>query len=117
MLQFNFSLEYTKTGLFGLKIGNIYYGFGIKKAKISEKQSEKLLKDLVEVENDMAQSRFQMTNDRNTIYLGFLRIWYTQRMPVKLDVVDPYTREAKLEQKAEHYNDYKDREKRWTDRR
>ena len=116
MFTFNFILEYSKKG-FGIKLGSIWYGFRLQRAKISEKQSKELLDELVKIENDMAKPRFQMSNDSNTIYTGFMRIWWRQKSTIQTDVVEPYTRESKLEQKAQHYDDYKNRDERWDDRR
>ena len=63
----------------------------------------------------MAKPRFQMIDDTSTLYLGFTRIWWREKKDALLDKLEPYTREEKLNQKASHYDDYKNRKARWKD--
>ena len=108
MFHFNFKLEFGKKGHFEIKLGSMYYGFELQRAKISQKQGKQLENELVKkemelVNDDVHKASFQMTEDTNTLYMGFCRVRWRQWIDSPLDNLIQYSRKEKLDQKASYY--------------
>ena len=105
MFHFNFLLEY-RTQRFGFRIGHNWYGFAFLGAKLSEKQGELLEKEHYKVDEKMNKHLMMHILDvTNTLFLGFVRVWWKQKRDKPSDQVESYMREELLNQKAEYYKD------------
>ena len=114
-LAFKFKFEYSKTG-FAFKVGSLWYGFGFKGAEATPDQSKKLETKLHHNDKDMANyDKFYIVDDLNTLYFGFGRISWRRRKRMTLDELSDLNRNEHLNQKANHYDHYKNRKNEWSD--
>ena len=104
MFHFNIRLEYRKTN-FGFILTQNWYGISFDRAKLSESQGKLLEKKQYEVDNEMHKSlMLHLSDTTNYLFLGFLRIYWTQKRDRPSHIVEPYIREEILRQRATYYN-------------